>query len=75
MTLPTKGSRTIEVDGVVYRWIVSPDSGFMVVVVEAAKLQGQRVEAYFDYANEPVTSAMVREIIKHALSNGWEPLD
>ena len=34
MGLARKGSRTLEVDDVRYRWVVSPDSGVMVIVVE-----------------------------------------
>ncbi|MEM6552909.1 MAG: hypothetical protein AAF750_12385 [Planctomycetota bacterium] len=73
MAIPKKGSRTLVVDDYKYRWAMSPDSGFMVLVVEAEHGAGQRVEAYFDYSEEPITPAIVRTVIFEALRKNWDP--
>lgn len=49
MALAKKGSRRITVDGVLYRWVLSPDDGYMVLVTESADASGQRLEAFFRY--------------------------
>ena len=80
MSLARHGSRTLTVDGVVYRWVVSPDSGFMVLVVELDGDSGQRLEATLCYrddgpgaASGAVTPAVVRRAIERALADGWVP--
>ena len=73
MTLPGKGSRIIDVEGQAYRWIVSPDSGYNVIIVESTHGKGQRVEVVFDYSDEPLTSSTTRRIIFTALNLGWQP--
>lgn len=74
MTLPGRKSRGITVDGVAFRWAVSPDSGYMWLVVEHASGSGQRVEAVFDYG-VPLTPAVARRVIERALATGWRPLE
>ncbi len=49
MALAKKGSRLISIDGMIYRWVVSPDSNYMVLVVETNDEPGQRLEATFPY--------------------------
>lgn len=49
MAMPKKNSRRIIVGGQVYRWIVSPNDGFMTLAAELAENPGQRVEAFFNY--------------------------
>jgi hypothetical protein len=53
MGLAKRGTRRIVVDGVNYRWVVSPDDGYMVLVVELADDPGQRLEAFFAYHDRP----------------------
>ncbi|MEM6260793.1 MAG: hypothetical protein AAGI37_21300 [Planctomycetota bacterium] len=73
MTLPGKNSRLISIDGEVYRWAVSPDSGYSYVIVEPASGQEQRVEAHIDDPEAPLTPALAREVIREALKCGWQP--
>jgi hypothetical protein len=89
MALAMKGSRRITVAGTLYRWVLSPDDGYMVLVAELRDQPGQRLEAFFRYHDlyEPaeggslrivgqrrsVSSGVVRTIILAALARGWEP--
>ena len=85
MALARRSSRAITVDGVDYRWAVSPDSGYMWLVVERAVRPGQRLLASFQYHDviqpdgrvtgqcRPVSPAVVRATVLHALANGWRP--
>ena len=85
MGLAKKGSRSIDVNGSRFRWVVSPDSGYMVLVVELAEHPGQRLEAHFSYGDQhdeeagairqgaKVTPKIVRATILAALSKGWRP--
>ena len=49
MTLARNGTRKIVVGAESYRWVVSPDDGYLVLVVESADDPGQKVEAFFRY--------------------------
>jgi hypothetical protein len=51
MSLARKGSRSIAVGGQKFRWAVSPDSGYMVLVAELADEPGQRLEAQVRYSH------------------------
>lgn len=51
MTLAKKGTRIITVNETTYRWVVSPDSGYLHLVVEHKDLPGQRLIAGFKYHN------------------------
>ena len=89
MSLAKKGTRRILVDGVPYRWVVSPNDGYMVQVVERADGPGQRLEAFFEYhdVTEPVGAGalhivgqlhcirpgVVRAVILAGLARGWQP--
>jgi hypothetical protein len=85
MALAKKGSRLISIDGVTYRWVVSPDSGYMVLVVETSDEPGQRLEAVFDYhyqrvelgscfiQGRAISPGIVRQVIVIALNRGWLP--
>ncbi len=80
MGLAKKGSRLFVVGDAEYRWAVSPDSGYTVLVVESASDPGQRLEAYLDYETQPpnveavqITPAVVRRVVVRAVSAGWRP--
>lgn len=84
MSLAAKGSRPITVDGEAYRWVLSPDSGYNVIVVQAAAGNGAKLLVYVSYSNIryvgadadgriAVTPALVTSIIRQALQNGWRP--
>jgi len=49
MALAKKKTRLIHVDGADYRWVVSPDDGYMVLVVELAREPRSRLLVYTDY--------------------------
>lgn len=77
MALARKSSSLINVNGVIYRWAVSPDSGYMWLIVEQANDPGQRIQAEFLYEfkghRREITPGVVRVVILHALTNGWRP--
>ncbi len=82
MGLAKKGSRKIDVENISYRWVVSPDDGFMRIVIERWDMSGQRVSIQIGYSDErsssgrtiqrePITPALIRQIILKASSLGW----
>jgi len=89
MGLSKKGTRRISVKGVPYRWVVSPNNGYMVLVAERTEDPGQRLEVFFKYYDlkvpaEPgayrivrqrrsISSGVVRVVILAALQLGWQP--
>jgi hypothetical protein len=84
MGLAKKGSRMIVVGEMRYRWRVSPDDGFIRIVVEKEEQQGQRLSVQIGYDDEPsptgisvqkqtITPALIRQIILKATSLGWAP--
>jgi hypothetical protein len=79
MGLARKGSRNITVEGQSFRWVLSPDSSFMVLVAELAEAPGQRLEALLSYQvntsieARAVTPEIVRAAIELALVDGWQP--
>ncbi|NKB88751.1 MAG: hypothetical protein GKS06_11070 [Acidobacteria bacterium] len=78
MALAKKGSRRIAVGGDSYRWVVSPDDGYMVIVVEGEAQPAQRLQAYVSYGIDPdaprrITPAVVRRAIELGLAEGWLP--
>lgn len=73
MTIPKKGTRKITVDGVVYRWIVSPDDEpGLGIVVECAEFPGEKLITWVEHGNV-ISPWLVRKTILHALSKGWQP--
>lgn len=84
MSLARKRSRAIEVDGESYRWALSPDSGYDVIVVQSAAGTGAKLRVYaahdnarFNSVNDngpyAVTPALVTLIIRQAREQGWQP--
>jgi len=72
MGLPKKGASKIQVADKSYRWAVSPDSGYMYVVVQLESGKGQRLHVLVDYEH-PITPGVVRDYILEALKKGWKP--
>jgi hypothetical protein len=89
MTMPKRGSRLIEVDGARYRWAVSHRidprcaadlrSGhqYLTVLVEREGAPGALAQASVRLADRGavVGPAVVAELIRHAVENGWRPLE
>ena len=89
MALAKKGTRLITIGGQDYRWIVSPNDGFITLVVELADNPGQALMAYFNYLDlyEPagpgrlrivgqrcsIRPGVVRAVVESALDSGWRP--
>ena len=73
MALARKGSRTIVVEEVVYRWVVSED-GYMELVVEHEATPGQRLVAQVGFVGgDPITPRVVRRAVMLGLQEGWSP--
>jgi ribosomal protein S18 acetylase RimI-like enzyme len=73
MAIPKKSTRQITVDGVVYRWIVSPDDEpGLGIVVECAEFPGEKMITWVEHGNI-ISPWLVRKAILHALSRGWQP--
>jgi hypothetical protein len=80
--------RPITVDGEAYRWILSPNDGFLTLVVYSQNRLGQRLIAHLSYeekwvedasgvrrsaGHRIVTPRLVRKIILDARLRGWDP--
>ena len=72
MGLPKKGSSKIRVGDRNFRWAVSPDSGYMHIVVQQESGRGQRLQVLVD-CEPAVTPGVVRNCILEALKKGWKP--
>ncbi|MFI5300243.1 MAG: hypothetical protein ACHREM_19315 [Polyangiales bacterium] len=88
MTLPTKHARSITVDGLDLRYVVSdPDVPYHLdITVQAASGDGQKLRARVAYESVPagggaqtqvsmVTPAYVVRVVRTALTAGWRPGD
>lgn len=88
MALRKRNSRTILVDNTRYRWLVSPNKGFVVVVVQQENSNGQKIEVRFttdinsfwlefpatENMNLKIVSPRITEaMIRQALNLGWQP--
>ncbi len=79
MTLPRKGSRTVNVDGVVYRWKPSPMRGYeppMIALIthedttpSNSTLEVQTWERHCSI----LTPDIVASFIRGAIDRGWDP--
>jgi hypothetical protein len=90
MTLPRKKSRTLSVDDAQYRWLVSSHNGVIHLTVESDQVSGQILQAYLEphdrfkqeadgiwhrcSQGRAVTPDVVKRLIRHGLTNGWQPL-
>ncbi len=80
MGMPRKKSREIHVLGVDYRWPLSADSGFMVIVVQDKAGRGQRLETMINYQDDTsgrstviVAPNKVERLIELGLRDGCKP--
>jgi GNAT superfamily N-acetyltransferase len=72
MAIAKKGTRQITVEGVVYRWIVSPDDEpGLGIVVELAQSPRGKMITWVEHGNI-ISPWLVRKAILHALSKGWQ---
>jgi hypothetical protein len=73
VTLRRKGTRTIVIDEVTYRWTVSPDDEpGLAIVVEHAASPAQKLVHWVDHG-VVITPKLVRATIVDALRAGWAP--
>ena len=89
MAMPRNGTRLIDVDGTVYRWVVRRKPTFsqllgapLTFAVEAADAPGQvlsvvtgspRPDNLLKAPGRPVTPQTVERAVRLALADGWEP--
>jgi len=78
MALAKKGTRKIVVREQTYRWVVSPDSDYMVLIVELLENPGQKLEVAIPYKTATgervvIAPGLVESLITGALENGWKP--
>ena len=81
MALAKKDSRVIRVNGIDYRWALSPDSGYSVLVAQHAEANGSKLTIYIRpdageanptaITQTPVTPSLVAGLIQQALQLGW----
>lgn len=72
MAFPSSKSRKIVVDAAEYAWVVSPDSGYMTILVKRAGFDGGLMRVQCGYDRE-VSPGRVAEWIRIALQQGWNP--
>lgn len=84
MALSKKSSRILETETAQYRWAVSEDSGYSILVVQDSEGTGQKLEVQIRWPDPsvaadthqqipPITPGMVADIVKTALTDGWVP--
>ena len=90
MTLSNKHSRKIQVGGIHFRWIISPQDTQIIFVAVSADIKGQKIEVAIDsdinrfWVEFPHVSELnlrvvmpkdAENIITQALQLGWKPLE
>lgn len=91
MAIPQKASRTLIIDEIRYRWVVSVHENTVNLVIELAKEPGQRLHAYFQCRDlyvrdengewqfqsqkQSIQPSHVKRVIKRALNDGWKPAE
>lgn len=85
MALPKKRSRTIVVDEIVYRYIVTGNDDYIDLIIEQEEAQGQRMTVSFRYHSttekstgrivqrNQITPVVVKRTIEFGLKNSWTP--
>lgn len=87
MAINKRDSRTININDEIFRWTISPDSGYLVFVAEHETIKGQRLQVYIEsdidscWVNIPYVETMnqrlikpgaVRKMIIEAIRLGWK---
>lgn len=88
--LSKKKSRPITIGEDNYRWVVSPDSGYVVFVAESADTPARKIEVYVDsdidqmWVAFPYTESLNLKVLKpkdavsiisQAIEQGWNPAE
>lgn len=88
MTLSRKKSRKIVVGNENFRWVISPDGGYIVFVAEHYEFNGRKIQVYINsdidqfWVDFPNCEGMDLKIIKpkdaesiisQAITYGWNP--
>lgn len=88
--LSKKKSTPITIGEDNYRWVVSPDSGYVVFVAESADTPARKIEVYVDsdidqmWVEFPHTESLNLKVIKpkdaasiisQAIEQGWNPAE
>lgn len=80
MTLPKISSRTISVNGVTYRWMVTGNDMVIDVIIEQDDAKGQKLCSCFAYHDgapggqkRKITPLTIKALILSALDKGWTP--
>ena len=88
VAIPNKNSRKIVVGNETYRWVISPNDGYIVFIAEQAEFEGRRVEVYMRsdinelWVDSPSIQDLYLKIIKpknaesiisQAIKKGWNP--
>lgn len=71
MSLNKKKSRLISIDNEQFRWVISPDSGFIVFVAEKETIKGRKIEVYISSNDKIIKPKDSESIIRQALDLGW----
>jgi hypothetical protein len=74
MTIPRKGSRTLDIDGRKFRFMVKPvrDEDLSVTVQEDVEQPGRVMQFHWPEGHS-VYPSDVAETVRDALKNGWDP--
>jgi len=73
MALPKKASRSITINGEKYRWLISRDDYGIGLYVELYENPAQKLTTGFSDDYQAITPVLVREVILHALAQGYTP--
>lgn len=77
MTIPHKGSRTVDVDGKAFRFLVkekgfAEDKELSVTIQEESEKPGRPLQFTWPYGHA-VTPEDVRVAVRDAMKAGWDP--
>lgn len=80
MALPKKTSRSINVDGQSYRWMIRDNGDHYLLAIQHASGRGQKLTLSLyaegrriDLPALEVTPGLVEKIIREGLKMGWQP--
>lgn len=73
MTLPKKGTRRITIEGIDYRYLISPNDEIGIgVIVEPLNGLGQKIITWIEHGTI-ISPKLIRQSILSALAKGWNP--